>query len=96
MEIPQSSAQGVPDSLVHFQNVVGVGSITGPHSPRNPWARLPSYRWELGGHRKVEVVAGVLWPWLGCVKRSQIEWALSLVHEGLVRGAHRSLADREA
>jgi hypothetical protein len=96
MEIPQSSAQGAPDSLVHFQNVVGVGSITGPHSPRNPWARLPSYRWELGGHRKVEVVAGVLWPWLGCVKRSQIEWALSLVHEGLVRGAHRSLIDREA
>jgi len=96
MEIPQSSAQGIPDSLQHFQTVVGVGSITGPHPPRNPWARLPSYRWEVGGHRKVEAVAGLLWPWLGCVKRSQIEWALSLVHEGLVRGAHKSVADREA
>jgi hypothetical protein len=96
MEVPQSSAHGVPDSLLHFQNVVGVGSIAGPHPPRNPWARLPGYRWELGGHRKVETVAGLLWPWLGCEKRSQIEWALSLVHQGLIRGAHKSLADREA
>ena len=96
MEIPQSSANGVPDSLLQFRAIVGVGSITGPHPPRNPWARLPSYRWELGGHRNVEAVAGLLWPWLGCVKRSQIEWALSLVHESLVRGAHRTLADRNA
>src|SRR2546425_2972485 len=90
MEIPQSSASGVPDSLVRFQVETGSGSITGPHLPRNPWARLPSYRWELGGHRKVEMVAGLLWPWLGSVKRLQIEWALSLVHAGLSRGAHRS------
>jgi hypothetical protein len=96
MEIPQSSADGVPDSLVRFQGVVQAGSITGPHPPRNPWAKLPSYRWELGGHRKVEMVCGVLWPWLGNVKRMQIEWALSLVHAGLIRGAHRSRADREA
>jgi hypothetical protein len=96
MEIPQSSAHGVPDSLVRFQAVVGAGSITGPHPPRNPWARLPSYRWELGGHRKVEMVAGLLWLWLGSTKRSQIEWALSLVHAGLARGAHRSAADRDA
>jgi len=96
MEIPQSSALGVPDALVRFERIVGSGSITGPHPPRNPWARLPSHRWELGGHRKVESVAGILWPWLGSAKRSQIEWALSLVHAGLVRGAHRSAADREA
>jgi hypothetical protein len=96
MEIPQSSADGIPESLIRFQAVVGAGSITGPRPPRNPWARLPSYRWELGGHRKVEAVAGVLWPWLGSVKRSRIEWALSLVHAGLVQGAHRSVADREA
>ena len=96
MEIPQSSAHGVPDSLVRFQAAVGAGSITGPRPPRNPWARLPSYRWALGGHRKVEMVAGLLWPWLGSAKRMQIEWALSLVHAGLARGAHRSLADREA
>jgi len=96
MEIPQSSARGVPDSLIRFQILVGAGSITGPHPPRNPWARLPSYRWELGGHRKVEAVAGILWPWLGSDKRSQIEWALSLVHGSLVRGAHRSRADRDA
>jgi hypothetical protein len=96
MEIPQSSAHGIPDSLVRFKSVVGRGSITGPHPPRNPWARLPSYRWELGGHRNVEIVAGLLWLWLGSTKRSQIEWALSLVHAGLVRGAHRTLAEREA
>jgi len=96
MEIPQSNAQGAPDSLVRFRALVGCGSITGPHPPRNPWARLPGYRWELGGHGKVEMVAGILWPWLGSDKRSQIEWALSLVHAGLVRGAHRSRADRDA
>jgi hypothetical protein len=96
MEIPQSSACGIPDSLTRFQVAVGVGSITGPHPPRNPWARLPSYRWGVSGHRKVETVAGILWPWLGSAKRSQIEWALSVVHAGLVRGAHRSVADREA
>jgi len=96
MEIPQSSARGVPDSLVRFQLAVGAGSITGPHPPRNPWARLPSYRWALSGHRKVEMVAGILWPWLGSVKRSQIEWTLSVVHAGLVRGAHRGVADRDA
>jgi hypothetical protein len=96
MEIPQSSNRGIPDSLLRFQLAVGAGSITGPHPPRNPWARIPSYRWELGGHRKVETVAGILWPWLGSVKRSQIEWALSIVHAGLVRGAHKSAADRDA
>jgi hypothetical protein len=96
MEIPQSSGQGVPDSLLRFHAIVDVGSITGPHPPRNPWARLPSYRWELGGHRKVEIVCGLLWPWLGSTKRSQIEWALSLVHGGLRRGAHTSRADRDA
>ena len=96
LEIPQSSGRGVPDSLLRFQLAVGAGSITGPHPPRNPWARLPSYRWEVGGHRKVETVAGSLWPWLGSAKRSQIEWSLSVVHAGLVRGAHRSPADKEA
>jgi hypothetical protein len=96
MEIPQSSASGIPDSLTRFQAVVGVGSITGPHPPRNPWARLPSYRWGVSGHRKVEAVAGILWQWLGSPKRSQIEWALSIVHAGLIRGAHRSPADRGA
>jgi|SRR5713101_3620263 len=96
MEIPQSSADGIPDSLLRFRDLVGAGSITGPHPPRNPWARLPSYRWELGGHQRVETVAGILWPFLGSVKRSQIEWALSLVHAGLVRGAHRRPADRDA
>jgi hypothetical protein len=96
MEIPQSSAVGVPDSLIRFHLTVGAGSITGPHPPRNPWARIPSYRWKVSGHRKVEMVAAILWPQLGSAKRSQIEWALSVVHAGLARGAHRSPADRDA
>jgi hypothetical protein len=96
LEIPQSSDHGVPDSLVRFQSVVGCGSITGPQPPRNPWGRLPAYRWEVGGHRNVEAVAGLLWEWLGSVKRTQIDWALSLVHTGLLRGAHTSRVDRDA
>ncbi len=96
MEVPQSGDHGVPGSLVRFREAVECGSITGPHPPRNRWARLPGYRWQLGGHLRVETVAAKLWPWLGSVKRSQIEWALSRVHAGMVRGAHRSRADREA
>jgi len=95
-EIPQSSDCGVPESLVRFQSIVECGSISGPHPPRNPWGRLPGYRWELGGHRNVETVAGLLWPWLGSVKRMQIEWALSRVHAGLVRHPHASRAELDA
>jgi hypothetical protein len=96
MEVPQSGGLGIPDSLARLREALGCGSITGPHPPRSPWGKLPSYRWELGGHRNVETVSGMLWPWLGSVKRLQIEWALSVVHAGLMRGAHRSVADREA
>ena len=96
MEIPQSGQHGTPGSLTRFMEAVGCGSITGPHPPRSPWGKLPSYRWQLGGHRKVEMVAGILWPWLGSAKRSQIEWSLSVVHAGLARGAHRTASDRDA
>jgi hypothetical protein len=96
MEVPQSGEHGIPDALVRFRDAIGYGSITGPHPPRSPWGRLPGYRWELGGHLAVEGVAAKLWPWLGSVKRLQIEWALSLVHGAMARGAHRSLADMEA
>jgi hypothetical protein len=96
MEVPQSSDHGIPTTLLRFRETVGCGSITGPRPPRNPWGRLPSYRWELGGHRNVEMLCGLLWPWLGATKRSHIEWALSVVHAGLVRGAHKGANDKEA
>ena len=89
MEIPQSSDDGVPKVLLRFKEVVGRGSITGPHEPRNPWSQLPSYRWRLGGHLNVEATAGLLWPWLSAVRRIRIEWALGEVHAGLKKRPHQ-------
>lgn len=83
MEIPQSSADGVPDVLVRFREIVGVGNISGPHEPRSPWSRLPRYRWLSGGLDNAETVAALIWPWLGTVKRAQFENAMRLRRTGI-------------
>lgn len=92
MEIPQSSANGTPEALDRFRSIVGRGSVTGPHEPRSPWSKLPSYRWEAGGHFNVEAVAAQIWPWLGAERRNRIDWALGRVHEGLLRPPHPRIA----
>jgi hypothetical protein len=85
MEIPQSSANGVPDVLVRFREIIGVGNISGPHEPRSPWSRLPRYRWLSGGLDNAEAVSALIWPWLGSVKRAQFENAIRLRRTGIRR-----------
>ncbi len=81
-EIPQSSADGIPDVLSRFREIVGVGNILGPYEPRSLWSRLPQYRWRSGALEDVETVADLLDPWLGPVKRTQFEAAIRLRRTG--------------
>ena len=73
LELPQSSAAGVPEVLERFRSAVGGGSIHGPHPPRSPWSRLPRYRWTLGARAEATRVLDLVWPWLSTRKRAQAE-----------------------
>jgi hypothetical protein len=72
MELPQSSAAGTPETLTRFRSIVGVGSISGPRTQRNPWSRLPQYRWQLTGRHQVSAVVALLWPHLASVNRARL------------------------
>jgi hypothetical protein len=85
MEISQSSAGGVPPVLVRFREVVGCGSLSGPHEQKSPWSRLPQYRWRAAALGDVEATASLLWPWLGPAKRAQFGSAIRLRRAGLRR-----------
>src|SRR5688572_6231765 len=71
MSIPQASAGAVPEPLIRFRAVVGVGNITGPRIVPSPWSRLPQYRWRADGRHVVSAAARAIWPWLGPVKRAE-------------------------
>lgn len=86
MEIPQSSAAGLPDVLLRFHRIVGVGNVTGPHEPRSPWSRLPQYRWRSGALEDVEYVAALLWSRLGPTRRKQFETSIHLRRTGKPAG----------
>ena len=73
LELPQSSADGVPEVLLRFQAALGAGSISGPRAQRNSWSRLPQYRWQLGGRHKVSAVVAALWPHLRAVNRVRFQ-----------------------
>lgn len=53
MSIPQASATVVPEALLRFRAVVGVGTITGPRIVPSPWSRLPQYRSRAQGRHVV-------------------------------------------
>lgn len=76
MSIPQASATAVPETLLRFRAVVGIGTITGPRIVPSPWSRLPQYRWQATGRHVVSAAAKAIWPWLGPVKRSEIRAAM--------------------
>jgi hypothetical protein len=73
LEIPQSSAGAMPETLQRFRAAVGAGWLNGPYPPRSPWSRLPQYRWTLGAREDVGRVLSLLWPHLSAVKRDQID-----------------------
>ena len=79
LELPQSSASGVPSALIRFRVAVSAGFVNGPYPPRSPWSRLPQYRWSLGAVSEVGRVVAVLWPWLSDVKRDDVRHQLTRV-----------------
>ncbi|HYK97076.1 MAG TPA: hypothetical protein VEU77_01665 [Candidatus Acidoferrales bacterium] len=82
MELPQASADGVPETLERFRTALGAGFIGGPYPPRSPWSRLPQYRWSLGARSEVTRVLELMWPWLSTVKRAQAEAKRRVVNPG--------------
>lgn len=77
LSVTQSSADGVPEVLVRFRDVVGAGHIDGPIDQPEPWR--PVYRWKSGALTDVRLVLDAIWPWLGPVKRSQARTMLDVL-----------------
>jgi len=82
MEIPQASADGVPEALPRFRAAVGVGSVTGPRMVPSPWTRLPQYRWQASGRHVCSAAIKVIWPWLGEVRRAEMRAAMEHLDTG--------------
>ncbi len=82
MSVPQASATDVPETLLRFRSVVGVGTVTGPRMVPSPWSRLPQYRWEANGRHVCSAAIKAIWPWLGPVKRAQIRAAIEHLDVG--------------
>jgi hypothetical protein len=71
--INQAGSDGVPDVLLKFQRIVGVGRIDGPIIAEG---RQPLYYWEATSRPDVARVAELIGPWLCPVKRVEFEAAL--------------------
>ena len=71
--INQAGADGMPEVLVKFQRIVGVGRLKGPTLIEG---RKPLYHWEATSRPDLQRVAGLISPWLCDVKRRQFEHAL--------------------
>jgi len=57
--------------------VLGLGKVHGPHFRKDRKAsHKPSYQYNIGGHRKVQAVIAMLWPFLSQPKKDQIKKAL--------------------
>jgi hypothetical protein len=73
--INQAGLDGVPEVLVKFQRIVGVGRLKGPIILEG---RQPLYHWLASSRVDLAKVAELIGPWLGPIKRSEFEWTLSL------------------
>ena len=82
MSIPQASATDIPETLLRFHAVVGVGTLAGPRIVPSPWSRLPQYRWQATGRHVCTAAIKVIWPWLGPVKRAEIRAAIEHLDAG--------------
>jgi hypothetical protein len=89
MELPQSSANGIPECLRRFQRVVGVGTIRGPLAPRNRWSKLPQYRWSANGRHVISRLVVALWPYLSPVARRRIRELADLLDPNAERAMAR-------
>src|SRR5712691_9004757 len=71
--INQADPNGVPEVLLKFRRIVGVGRIGGPEVEEG---KQDLYRWEISSRAAVLRVAELIGPWLCQVKRAQFEHAL--------------------
>lgn len=71
--INQSSTTGMPEVLVRFEAALGFGSLQGPDLMEG---REPLYRWVVSSRALVEAILERLEPWLGQVKRHQLQTVL--------------------
>ena len=72
--INQAGLDGVPEVLLKFHRIAGVGRIKGPIVADG---KQPLYYWEATSRPDVARVAGVIGQWVGPVKHAQFERALS-------------------
>ena len=84
--ITQGSISRVPEELVRFREVVGIGQIYGPYEQQD--ANELVYRWRLQTLDGVRQVVHLLLPWLGDVKRAQALTAIETMdrQQALSRG----------
>lgn len=76
VSIPQAGTLETPPLvLARFASVVGLGSTTGPHIPKDP-RHQPQWDYQATGPTAVRVLDR-LWPFLGAVKRRQADIALA-------------------
>lgn len=82
VSVPQAYRDGVPEVLTKFQRaVLGVGKIYPQH-------RDNLYKWSAGGRLAAELALGLMWPWLGTVKREQALVAIKRVDRQYAEGRH--------
>jgi hypothetical protein len=72
--INQAGLNGVPEVLLKFQRIVGVGRLKGPLLKDG---KEPLYYWEATSRPDVSRVAELIGPWLGPIKRGEVEAALA-------------------
>ncbi|HEX4744691.1 MAG TPA: hypothetical protein VFW12_08485, partial [Candidatus Limnocylindria bacterium] len=72
-QINQADADGVPEVLTRFRNAVGVGRVRGP---KREDGKVDLYHWVASSRSDVARTFEALSPWLGPVKRAQVDAAV--------------------
>lgn len=82
--INQGGSTDVPEVLVRFRTIVGVGKTGGPI--RKP-GRRDLYWWSAGSRDDIGHVARLIGPWLSADKRRQFAAAIDVCFEGSARSS---------
>ena len=73
--INQAGLDGIPEVLLKFREIVGVGRIKGPVLEEG---KQPLYFWEATSRPDLTRVADVIGPWICPAKRTEFESALGI------------------
>lgn len=77
--ITQGGLASIPEELIRFHRIVGVGNLYGPYEQDG--ANELVYRWRVQTLDGVRLVLHVLLPWLGGVKRVQALRAIEMMDD---------------